>query len=117
MADTDDRIRLIDIFEDVLARCATDGIDPAGELADAALRFTGRDVPVVTATEDVPRPLVAVRTVRVTGRAHLHVGPAQSPGQELTQCGLILSNAELVPWLQTAAEDRCTRCVELDAAR
>lgn len=117
MADTDDRIRLMDTFEDILARCAADGLDPLGDLADAALRITGHDVPVVVATEDEPRPLVAVRTRRVTGRAHLYVGPGADAAHELTRCGLLLGDTELVPWLQTAPEDRCTRCVELDAAR
>lgn len=115
MERTDDRTRLMDTFEDILARCAVDGLDPLGDLADAALRITGH-APVVVATEDEPRPLVAVRSTRVTGRAHLHAGPAEH-GSDLTRCGLILERTELVPWLQTAPEDRCTRCVELDAAR
>lgn len=55
----------------------------------------------------------ALRTRR--GRAHLQA-PGGVAGFEATVCGRSLSGAQVLPWGQTAPEDRCARCSKAAAA-
>lgn len=113
MAATDTRTRLVDVFEDVLARCATDGLDPAGELADTALR--------ILAPEQAPPapagPTVLAELVAVTGDGALvHLYARSADGDTVvTECGWIMAGADLSPWLDTAVQGRCQVCVDRHA--
>lgn len=56
--------------------------------------------------------LTAARTHRNAGRAHVWTGQRTGPWFD-TACGRGLSNPELVPWAQTAPQDRCKRCATM----
>ena len=55
--------------------------------------------------------LVAIRSKRTSGRAHLAASWTSSFGRA-TVCGRALSNPEEVAWDQTAPEDRCVSCTK-----
>ena len=56
--------------------------------------------------------LIAVRDSRKSrGRAHLNDGYS-SRGYTIPACGVVVRNPELLPWEQTATEDRCKRCAK-----
>lgn len=56
------------------------------------------------------RPLVALRARRTSGKAHLGLPMTGSTRHNDTLCGRRLSDAEALPWKNTAPEDRCARC-------
>lgn len=114
MAATDTRTHLVDVFEDVLARCATDGLDPAGELVDKALRILA---PEQVAPVPPARPTVLGELVAVTGTGALVHLFATSPDGDVvqTECGRLMTGADLSPWLDSDVGDRCMVCVDAHA--
>lgn len=56
--------------------------------------------------------LVAIRSVRSEGKAHLLAAGRGSFGLP-TRCGRALSNPVRLAWRATAPEDRCTRCTKI----
>ena len=52
---------------------------------------------------------MAIRSYRPTAPSHLWTNTRLGPWYD-TACGRTLSAPQIVPWEQTAPEDRCTRC-------